>query len=106
MVQEQFGAPSQANRKTSLSRRAFNSGAVAAGAGVTLGLSSSLAASESQHTPRRARAAQDKVKITFMSRGGEYISGVVDQQIAAFNEIYPDIEIRQEAAAGDFVQKI
>jgi len=52
------------------------------------------------------QAAQDKVTIKFLSRGGEYIKGVVDEQIAAFNEHRPEIEIQHEAAAGDHVQKI
>lgn len=106
MVLEPRGTSDQANRKTAISRRTLIAGAMAAGAGLSATLASSTMASSTSGRSGKGATAQDKVQINFMSRGGEYIAGVVDQQIAAFNEVYPDIEVRQDSAAGDFVQRI
>lgn len=106
MVLEQRGTSGQTGRKAALSRRTLIASAMAAGAGLSTALATSTLAAGTSGGSRTAAPAQDKVQINFMSRGGEYIAGVVDQQIAAFNEIYPDIEVKQDAAAGDFVQRI
>lgn len=106
MVQESRNAPGQSRRNPSLSRRTLIAGAMAAGAGIHATLASSTLAAGTSQRPGTTTVAQEKVQLAFMSRGGEYISGVVDEQIAAFNEVYPDIEIRQDSAAGDFVQRI
>lgn len=106
MVQEQGASSSHVNRRPLMSRRAFIAGAAAASATLPAVMATAASASGDSRARGAAPVAQEKVQLAFMSRGGEYISGVVDQQIAAFNQIYPDIEIRQDSAAGDFVQKI
>ena len=106
MVLETREASSQTSRRAALSRRTLIAGAMTAGAGLSSVLASSTLAAGTSPQSGKSVVAQDKVQITFMSRGGEYITGVVDQQIAAFNEVYPDIEVRQDSAAGDFVQRI
>jgi len=105
MVQERSSETASAARAGAMSRRTLIAGALAAGAGLSAATAGSSLAAGASRRPQSVMA-QDKVKLTFMSRGGEYIAGVVDQQIAAFSAIHPEIEVKQEAAAGDFVQKI
>lgn len=93
-------------RRRTFSRRQLLASAAVASAALPATFSLASAATSDTAVRPSLRAAQDKVQLKFMSRGGEYIKGVVDKQIAAFNQTYPDIEIKQDSAAGDFVQKI
>lgn len=92
--------------RRTVSRRALVAGALAAGVGVpSLRASAAMAAGGTRQSGL-SRAAQDTVKLRFLSRGGQYVAGVVDQQIAAFSEVHPEIEVSQESAADDIVQHI
>lgn len=105
---EAGGLPEETSR-SGLSRRNFlKMSAAVTGAVLPAAYAANTSATPLQGQYRVAsfKASQANVTLKFLSRGGEFIAGVVDQQIAAFREQHPEIEIQHDQAAGDHVQRI
>ena len=51
-------------------------------------------------------APTEPVLIECMTRGGDFIATVFDEQIAAFSKHRPDIEVRPDMCVGDWIQEV